>query len=112
MTIQPRKKRKISRNFINIHLYTSHRQSTSHMYIMFYYTPQFLSVVPDVEGYIDDMLATANAGFANSQVDLMVHKFCLAEASIDEILDTSEMLVQFRNTFGCKHSLFRDFIFL
>ena len=69
---------------------------------MFYYTPQFLSVVPDVEGYIDDMLATANAGFANSQVDVTVHKFCLAEASIDEILDTSEMLVRFRNTFGRK----------
>jgi hypothetical protein len=44
--------------------------------VKFYYTPSFSAVTPDIEGFIDQVLAETNQGYANSLVPLRVVKHC------------------------------------
>ena len=63
---------------------------------MFYYTTEFAEITPDIPGYIDQLLAETNQGYANSEVPLEVTKHCIEAADIDEMEDSIEMLTAFR----------------
>ena len=65
--------------------------------VKFYYTPSFAAVTPDIEGFIDQVLAETNQGYANSLVPLRVVKHCLELATIDDVPASSDMLSNFRN---------------
>ena len=64
--------------------------------VMFYYTTEFAEITPDIPGYIDQLLAETNQGYANSEVPLEVTKHCIEAADIDEMEDSIEMLTAFR----------------
>ena len=64
--------------------------------VMFYYTPEFLAITNDIPGYIDQVLAETNQGYANSDVPLTVTKFCIEAATINDIADTSDLITAFR----------------
>ena len=64
--------------------------------VMFYYTAAFQAVTSDIPGYIDQVLAETNQGYANSQVPLTVTRFCIEAATIDEIEDSSDFIAAFR----------------
>ena len=65
--------------------------------VMFYYTAAFQAVTSDIPGYIDQVLAETNQGYANSQVPLTVTRFCIEAATIDEIEDSSDFIAAFAN---------------
>ena len=48
--------------------------------VMFYHTQDFQAITPDIPGYIDQVLAETNQGYANSQVPLTVTRFCIEPA--------------------------------
>ena len=64
--------------------------------VMFYYTAEFAGVTQDISGYIDQLLAETNQGYANSEVALEVTKHCSEAADIPEVEDSVEMLTAFR----------------
>merc|ERR1719483_810222 len=65
--------------------------------VMFYYTPEFIAITSDISGYIDQVLAETNQGYANSGVPFTVTKFCVEAATINDIQDTSEFINAFAN---------------
>ena len=56
---------------------------------MIYYTPDFASVTPDIEGWVDQVLAETNQGYINSLIPVRIAKLCIEEATIndDDIVD-------------------------
>ncbi len=40
--------------------------------IKFYYTPEFAASTPDIDGYLDQVVAETNQGFANSGIEVRV----------------------------------------
>ena len=60
---------------------TTMRQGKKTFSMMFYYTPEFASVTPDIAGWIDLLLAETNQGYANSGVPIEMVKFCQEEAT-------------------------------
>jgi hypothetical protein len=66
--------------------------------VKFYYTPSFAASTPDIEGFIDQVIAETNQGYANSKVPLQVVKFCTAElATIDDVENSSTMISNFKS---------------
>ena len=65
--------------------------------VMFYYTPEFAAITSDIQGYIDQVLAETNQGYANSEVPLTVTHFCTEAATINDIQDTSDLITAFKN---------------
>ena len=65
--------------------------------VMFYYTPEFAAITSDIPGFIDQVLAETNQGYANSGVPLTVTRFCIEAATINDIQDTSTFLSAFTN---------------
>ena len=65
--------------------------------VMFYYTADFEAITPDIHGYIDQVLAETNQGYANSQIPLTATKFCVEAATINDIQDTGNFLRAFYN---------------
>ena len=57
--------------------------------VMIYYTPDFASVTPDIEGWVDQVLAETNQGYINSLIPVRIAKLCIEEATIndDDIVD-------------------------
>ena len=64
--------------------------------VMFYYTPDFAEITADIAGYVDQVLAETNQGYANSDVPLVVTKRCISPATIQDVPDTVTVL----NTFA------------
>merc|ERR1719295_1561536 len=65
--------------------------------VMFYYTADFEAITSDIPGYIDQVLAETNQGYANSQLPLTVTRFCIEAATINDIQDTSDFISAFAN---------------
>ena len=70
---------------------------------MIYYTPDFASVTPDIEGYVDQVLAEVNQGYINSLIPVRITKLCTELATINdnEIIN----LGTFRNMKGSDSAL-------
>ena len=73
--------------------------------VMFYYTPEFAAITSDISGYIDQVIAETNQGYANSQMPVRVKKFCIEAASINDIADTSTFISTFANMKGSASAL-------
>ena len=52
--------------------------------VMFYYTPGFQAITRDIPGFIDEVLAVTNQGYANSKIPLTVTRFCIEAATIND----------------------------
>ena len=65
--------------------------------VMFYYTADFKAITSDIPGYIDQVLAETNQGYANSQVPITVTRFCIEAATINDIQDTGDFIDAFKN---------------
>ena len=65
--------------------------------VMFYYTPEFQAITSDIQGYIDQVLAETNQGYANSDVPFTVTHFCTEAATINDIADTGDLIDAFAN---------------
>jgi len=63
--------------------------------IMFYYTPEFAQVTPDIDDFIDQALSETNQGYRNSKVKLTAIKHCVEEATIHD--NTAKLLTAFTN---------------
>ena len=73
--------------------------------IKFYYTPQFAAATPDIEGYLDQVIAETNQGYVNSLVPLQVVKHCSELATINDNRDASRMLNNFLKMKGTAENL-------
>ena len=63
--------------------------------VMFYYTRDFETVTSDIPGFIDQVLAETNQGYANSGVPLTATRFCIEAATINDIQDTGSFISAF-----------------
>ena len=50
--------------------------------IMFYYTADLLRKTPDMEGFLDHLIAQQNQAFVNSKVPVRVFKFCSRKETV------------------------------
>ena len=77
------------------------RQEQKSYSVMFYYTPEFAAATPNIEDFIDQVIAETNQGYANSKIDITVTKFCAELASISEATTKeANMLTAFREMKG------------
>ena len=83
------------------------RDDTSHVTysIMVYYTPDFASVTPDIEVFVDQALAKTNEGYKNSLIPLTIKLLCIEEATVNDIADTSALIKNFINMKGSLKAL-------
>ena len=64
--------------------------------IKFYYTATFAARTPDIDGFVDQVVADINQGYVNSKVALTARQHCKPElASIDDQPSASRLLSQF-----------------
>ena len=68
--------------------------------VMFYFTPEFSFLTADIPGYIDQVIAETNQGYANSQIPVRVSRHCIEAATINDIADTSTFIQTFRDMKG------------
>ena len=52
--------------------------------IFFYYTPEFAAATPDIDTFIDHVLAETNEAYVKSQVPLVATRFCAEQATIND----------------------------
>jgi len=76
------------------------RQSKPTYSIFFYYTPEFKANTPDIDGFLDQVLAETNQGYMNSGVDLIATKFCAEEATIGDGTDFYATFSSFKTMKG------------
>jgi hypothetical protein len=63
--------------------------------IKFYYTSEFAAVTPDIDGFIGEIIAETNQGYANSHVPLRAYALCHERATIPETRSARDLLTQF-----------------
>ena len=73
--------------------------------VMFYYTPEFAAITSDIPGYIDQVLAETNQGYANSLIPVTVTRHCIEAATINDIADTSTFISTFAGMKGSSTAL-------
>ena len=64
--------------------------------VKFYYTPSALSFINDMDGFVEQLISSANQGFINSRVPITIQKHCVEPSTIDDIHDSNEMLTKFK----------------
>ena len=70
-----------------------------------YYTRKFAEATSDIPGFITQMLAETNQGYANSQVSLQVFLHGLEEATIEENSNPFELIKSFETMKGSVNEL-------
>merc|ERR1712038_434928 len=91
----------VSDDNINFNATANMRQDQKTYSIMFYYTPEFAAVTPDIEDYIDQAMATLNQGYANSKIPITATKFCSELSTIsEEEVGNAKRLGSFRKSRG------------
>jgi len=63
--------------------------------VKIYYTKEFAAVTPDINGYVHQMLAETNQGYANSKIPLNIVNHCIELATIKERADPTSMIYTF-----------------
>ena len=64
--------------------------------VMFYFTPEFGADTADIPGFIDQVIAETNQGYINSQIPVRVAKFCIEEATMNDISNGVDAIKTFR----------------
>jgi len=65
-----------------------------------YYTPEFAASIPNVDGYIKQVITETNQGYMNSRVNLRVKLHCTEMATIHEQYNADTMIRNFENMKG------------
>ena len=65
--------------------------------IKFYYTPEFKATTPDIFGFVMQVLAETNLGYANSGVPLVAIAHCIEAATINDDSSANTVLTNFRD---------------
>ena len=65
--------------------------------VKFYYTPEFAAATPDINGFIDQVIAETNQGYMNSKVPLKVVKHCSELATINDQNSSLTLINNFKN---------------
>ena len=73
--------------------------------VMFYYTPEFAAATPNIEDFIDQVIAETNQGYVNSEIPVTVTKFCHEEATVHDTNSSSDLLDNFMNMKGSYEEL-------
>ena len=73
--------------------------------IFVYYTPEFAASTPDIDTFIDHVLAETNEGYVNSQVPLVATRHCAEQATINDVSSASTMLSNFASMKGTSTAL-------
>ena len=60
--------------------------------VQIYYTKEFAAVTPDIQGWMDAVIAETNQGYINSNVPLRVKKHCTEQADLPDGTDASILL--------------------
>ena len=90
--VESRKSRKMAEL---IKLGAEDRTTPATYSVMFYYTPDFAAITPDIPGFIDQVLAETNQGYVNSGIPLTATKFCIEAATINDMKESSDLLRAF-----------------
>ena len=61
--------------------------------VMFYYTPEFAVVTPNISNYLDQIVGLTNMGFENSKIPVRIYAFCHELATINEATTTNSTLL-------------------
>ena len=69
---------------------------------MIYYTPAFEAIENDIEGYVSTIMSEINQGYENTGVDLNAELHCIAPANVDDMGDSGDVLLRFRDAFSKK----------
>ena len=59
--------------------------ATATVSIIVYYTPEFREATADIQGFVNQVIAETNQGYANSQIPLVAEVFCIKEAHVRDI---------------------------
>ena len=70
------------------------------MTVSFYYTDDFAAVTSDPEAEINQYVANANAGYANSELPIRLEAFCIKEIPFEEREDVVGMVKEFAVSMG------------
>ena len=68
--------------------------------VSFYYTDDFAAVTSDPEAEINQYVANANAGYANSELPIRLKAFCITELPFEERSDVVGMVKEFAVSMG------------
>ena len=68
--------------------------------IMFYYTAEFAAATPNIEDFIDQMIAETNQGYANSEIPITATKLCQELATVPDQTDARALLREFKQMKG------------
>ena len=68
--------------------------------IMFYYTAEFAAATPNIEDFIDQVIAETNQGYANSEISITVTKLCQELATVPDQTDARALLREFKQMKG------------
>merc|ERR1712154_713829 len=60
---------------------------------------------PDIEGWVDQVLAESNQGYVNTQMPVRITKLCIEAATINDMADTSDFISAFANMKGTTDAL-------
>ena len=73
--------------------------------VMFYYTPEFAASTSDIPGFIDQVIAESNQGYINSNIPVRISRFCIEQATLNDIADAGDMLTEFAQMKGSSSAL-------
>ena len=63
--------------------------------VMIYYTPEFAAITSDIPGFVDQVLAETNQGYANSNIPMTIKLHCIEQASISDTASSSALMLSF-----------------
>ena len=73
--------------------------------VMVYYTPQFAAITADIPGYVEQVLAETNQGYANSLIPVTISLLCIEAATINDQMDVNGLITEFREMKGSVEAL-------
>jgi len=65
-----------------------------------YYTSEFAANTPDIEGFIDQVIAETNQGYKNSDIPLKIKLHCIEKANMREVSSVVTMIMKFKDLKG------------
>ena len=73
--------------------------------IMIYYTPEFAEVTPNIDDFIDQVIAETNQGYANSLLPITIEKLCSEQTPFNDSDDSMALFDKFAHFKGSYDAL-------
>jgi len=65
--------------------------------VMLYYTPELAATTPDVQTFMDQIIADTNEGYINSNIPVRIKIHCIQASDLHDMHSASKMLAAFEN---------------